>query len=232
MAEQPRFIEEIICLANSRKHSGRCIAGKRVSNGTWIRPIGTGLGHEITEDDRRYQNGASAQIFDVIKIPCDALHPVNFQPENVVIDNRFYWESIRRASWQEILAQVDQGADLWVNGYSAYNNRNNRIPEDSIDPNAGSLRLIFVEEAILHAGPKAPEFNNMKFIVRASFSYMGQPYKMDVTDPILERLCMQRGTNEYHVGPAVICISLSELHNGYAYKLVASILTENGGIDG
>ena len=49
--QKPNLMEDVICLANSRKHSGRCIAGKRVSDGSWIRPIGAGPGHEITELD-------------------------------------------------------------------------------------------------------------------------------------------------------------------------------------
>jgi hypothetical protein len=31
---------EIICLANSRKHSGRCVAGLRTDGQGWIRPVG------------------------------------------------------------------------------------------------------------------------------------------------------------------------------------------------
>ena len=30
---------KIVCLANSRKISGRCIAGKIMDSGKWIRPV-------------------------------------------------------------------------------------------------------------------------------------------------------------------------------------------------
>lgn len=226
----PNLIENVICLANSRKHAGRCIAGKRVSDGSWIRPIGPGQGHEITELDRRYQNGESAQVFDVISIPCVESCPMGFQTENVLIDAGFYWKSTKRATWDEV-AELATDTDIWVNGFSAYNCQNNRIPEAQIDQAQGSLRLIRVPRVTLKGGPKAPEFNNNKYIVRASFYFQSIFYTMDVTDPVLERACMRQGPGEYQLGASVICVSLSELHQGYTYKLVASIMTKEGGIN-
>ena len=71
---------------------------------------------------------------------------------------------------------------------------------------------------------------DMKPIVRASFIYRGQHYKLDVTDPEYERTCLERGVGEYQIPSVVACISLSEPYtaqNGdtFAYKLMASIIT-------
>lgn len=33
------FYKDIICLANSRKLNGRCVAGKDVTGNTWVRPL-------------------------------------------------------------------------------------------------------------------------------------------------------------------------------------------------
>lgn len=229
-SDAPNSIETIVCLANSRKISGRCIAGKRISDNSWFRPISNRAGHEISESDRRYSDGTTAQLLDVIEIPCIEKRPNRHQSENVLIDDRFYWAKKRRASWDDVLGLVDHGADLWANGYSAYYNRNNRVPDGLIDENGGSLRLIKLDEMVLHAGPKAPEFGDMKLVVRASFNYRGQHYKLDVTDPEYERACLEKGAGEYRIPSVVACISLSEPHtnqNGetFAYKLVASIIT-------
>ncbi len=71
--ENPNYIVQIVCLANSRKTSGRCIAGKEIDAtgkvGCWIRPISARFSHEISEEDRRYPNGETAQILDIIEIP-------------------------------------------------------------------------------------------------------------------------------------------------------------------
>lgn len=221
--EAPNFVERIVCLANSRKIGGRCVAGKRMGDHSWFRPISDRQGHEISEFDRRYPDGKTAQLLDVIEIPCVEKRPHGHQSENVLIDNRFYWKKKGRASWQDILALVDQDADLWANGFSARYNRNNRVPEALIDKGGGSLRLIELDEIVLHAGPKATDSGKMKLV--ASFEYGGHEYKLDVTDPEYERACQEKGTGEYHLKSVVACISLAEPYNGYAYKLVASIIT-------
>ena len=227
----PNMFEIIVCLANSRKSSGRCIAGKCTDDNSWFRPISNRAGHEISEVDRRYSDGQTAQLLDVIGIPCIEERPHGHQSENVLIDDRFYWEKKGSASWDDVLELVDQDAELWENGYSACYKQNDRVPDGLIDENGGSLRLIELDEMVLHAGPKAPDFGNMRRIVRASFNYRGQHYKLDVTDPEYERACLENGAEEYRIPSVVACISLSEPHtnqNGetFAYKLVASIITK------
>ena len=147
----PKFFERIVCLANSRKNVGRCVAGKRLNDQSWLRPISDRSGHEISEIDRRYPDGKMAQLLDVIEIPCIEKRAHGHQSENVLIDGRFYWEKKGRLAWKDILALVDRNADLWVNGFSAYHNRNNRVPAELIDEDGGSLRLIKLDEIALHA---------------------------------------------------------------------------------
>ncbi|MDN5507344.1 MAG: hypothetical protein L0H10_26535, partial [Comamonas sp.] len=70
------YSKVIVCLANSRKPSGRCIAGKEYflneKNeffiGGWIRPVSQRESREISENERIYNNGITAQNLDVIKI--------------------------------------------------------------------------------------------------------------------------------------------------------------------
>jgi hypothetical protein len=64
--------------------------------------------------------------------------------------------------------------DLWANGFSACTQPEQRVPDGLIDEDGGSLRLIELDEMVLHAGPKAPDFGDMKPIV-GSFNYRGQP---------------------------------------------------------
>lgn len=60
---------------------------------------------------------------------------------------------------------------------------------------------------------------------RAQFEYHGQPYGLTVTDLHVEQAYLQRGVGEYGVGLAMLCVSLGELVNGVAYRLVAAIIT-------
>jgi hypothetical protein len=222
------FTEEIVCLANSRKISGRCLAGKRIHDKRWCRPVSNRNEKEISEEERRYEDGSMPRVLDIIKIPCIQACPHGHQNENVLIDDRLYWEKAGRASWDEVHALVETDADLWLDGYSAYYNTNNRIPNDRIDIEGGSLRLIELDKIVLHVGPKAPEYGNMKQIVRASFQYKGQKYKFDVTDPAIEQHFINTGQGDYKLNSVIVCISLGEpFKDGYAYKLIAAIITKS-----
>ncbi len=228
--ESPNSIIQIACLANSRKISGRCIAGKEIDTvgkaGRWIRPISMRSSHEISEEERRYSNGEMAQLLDIVEIPCIRPMPQQHQPENMLIDDRFYWQRKGRIDWQSLRSMLDKPAPLWANGFSTrYYGQNNRIPEDLLDPQAGSLRLITLNRIVLNAGPKAPEFGNMKPVVRASFHFAGDHYYLDVTDPDVEASCLRTGAGEYVLDSVLVCISLTEVWEGYVYKLVASIIT-------
>ncbi len=226
---KPNFTETIICLANSRKTSGRCIAGKRLTDYLWLRPVSSRITHEISEYDRRYSDGNTAQLLDIIEIPCIKRQPNLFQTENVLIDENFYWRYAGKATLQQVNALTDDQADLWINGYGSYYNINNRVPEALLDYSAGSLRLIRLNKINLHVSPKAPEFGEMKHIIRASFNYLGENYKLDVTDPHIEHHFLSSGLGDYVINDVIACISLGELfsnRNGelFAYKLVASII--------
>ncbi len=49
-------LKRIVCLANSRKYSGRCIAGKELladgRPGRWIRPVSARENEEVSEHER------------------------------------------------------------------------------------------------------------------------------------------------------------------------------------
>ncbi len=47
-----KTVKQVVCLANSRKLNGRCIAGKELVQGKatdWIRPVSTREHEEVSE---------------------------------------------------------------------------------------------------------------------------------------------------------------------------------------
>jgi hypothetical protein len=101
----------ILCLANSRKLSGRCIAGRETrSDGYagWVRPISARVSAEVSEEERRYENGSDPRVLDIIEVPGLAADPHLHQIENWVIDDRRYWDKKGEASWESVAALVEK----------------------------------------------------------------------------------------------------------------------------
>lgn len=115
--------KKIVCLANSRKHSGRCIAGKEVlpdGYGKWIRPVSTRPSAEISEEERRYENGVLAKVFDIISIPVIGAAPQLHQSENYLIDAGYYWVKNGNLPWIDVRQLVDEPTTIWTNNDSTY----------------------------------------------------------------------------------------------------------------
>lgn len=215
-----------VCLANSRKVSGRCIAGKELVNdvcGGWIRPISERESHEISEIDRRYQDGSTAQVFDIIRVIFKgrAHHPA--QQENYTIDDGYYWSKEGRYTGPHDRL-LDYPQTLWQTGYSSYNGRNDRIPTALITAPGQSLYYICPEGLEIVVRTEGAEFGNGKKKVRASFVYGGVSYLISVTDPEIEQIYLSQGEGRYKFdGQYCMTVSLGEAWEGYYYKLVAGI---------
>jgi len=226
----PAYNKTIICLANSRKTSGRCIAGRELVNGrlgAWIRPVSARENAELSEEDRRFENGRDPRVLDIITIPMLEPRPHAFQVENHLIDVDYYWSFESTATWAQARAAVDgAGKHLWTNLSSSYSGRNDRVLEADAAASDGSLRLIEVSDLTVNVVLEGVEFGNGKRRVRGEFTHCGVSYYLSITDPVVERhyLAGQNGT--YSVGRALLCISLGEPYQGYAYKLIAAVMAE------
>ncbi len=75
----------IICLANSTRPGGRCIAGIDIETEEWVRPVSRSINRAITWDMRNIE-GEEPQILDVIEIPLEDHGPdEGCQPENRLV---------------------------------------------------------------------------------------------------------------------------------------------------
>jgi hypothetical protein len=226
------YTKKIICLANSRKISGRCIAGKEITDdgyGEWIRPVSSRPTGEISEYERRFEDGGHPQILDVITIPLIKHQPHHYQQENHLIDDGFYWEKEGAVRVDELCSMVDNiPNEMWVNGYSSYNGINDRIPEDVANSLESSLLLVQPDTLAISVSVEGAEFGGGKRKVRAIFSVNDHQYKLAVTDPKIESKYLKKEDGRYDIDASkvYICVSIGEPYNGYCYKLVASIIYE------
>lgn len=226
----PKYVKTIVCLANSRKPpSGRCIAGREVASGgfgPWIRPVSNRPTREVSEEERRYQDGSDPSVLDVITIPMSQPDPHLHQTENHVIDDGYYWQCQRRLSWRELQKAVeDPAGPLWLNGHSSSYGCNDRVPEAHLHALSRSLYLVQPETVRLVVASEGGTFGPPRRRVRASFELCRYTYQLVVTDPVIERTYLAKQDGNFGVPEALLCVSLGEAFYGYAYKLVAAVIT-------
>ena len=219
--------KRIICLANSRKLSGRCIAGREWDGqrtGHWIRPVSKREGQEVSEYERQYEDGSDPRVLDVIDVPVVKAVADEWQSENWLLDDEWYWRKVADYSWFDLPALVDLEAPLWLDGFSTYHGSNDRIPLSAMTEVKSSLRLVGMEELALKVFAPGEAFGNRKRRVQGCFIHAGRQYALWVTDPVCERRHLAKPDGDYHVGSCFLTISLGEPFEGDCYKLIAAVI--------
>lgn len=223
--------KRIVLLANSRKHAGRCLAGREIDNGMrgWIRPVSARDGEEISEKEREYEDGSDPKVLDIIDIPLTHPKPHANQVENWLIDDTFYWAKAGSLNWQQASSLAENPATLWVNNDSTYNGLNDQIPQHIAANLPSSICLIKVDALAIHVLVPGAAFNNPKKRVQARFRFNNVDYWLWITDPDIERTYLVGPPRIEQLGECLLTVSLSEPHEKnpgvfYQYKLVASVL--------
>jgi hypothetical protein len=217
------YIKTIVCLANSRKTGGRCVAGKEWNGkpGAWVRPVSKRDTREISGAEQIYQNGRFPQLLDIVAIPCAAAAALAHQRENHRI-GRGGWVKKGALAWSELPRLLDSPEALWVPDHSSHAGLNNRVPAEQAL--GDSLYLIEVEKVVFKLGVKSSVYSQAKCVVRGCFGFNGIDYCLDVTDPYIEDRLADKPDGDYPLSKPVLCISLGDPWEGYCYKLIAAVL--------
>ncbi|MDP3884499.1 hypothetical protein [Hydrogenophaga sp.] len=226
------IFKKIVLLANSRKHAGRCLAGRETDDGKilgWIRPVSDRVGEELSEKERELEDGSDPQVLDVLRVPLLNAKPHACQTENWLIDIGYYWSKIDTLNWHQASKLAEKPGTLWVNNDSTYNGKNDQILQQTAAGLSSSICFIRVNSLALHVLVPGAAWGNMKKRVQARFSFNGTDYWLWVTDPKIERTYLAGDPRVEHVGECLLTISLSEPHEKspgifYQYKLVAALL--------
>lgn len=231
LGEKKLYRTKILCLANSRKPpSGRCIAGKVLVDGNigeWLRPVSDRPSHEVSEEERRYESGTKVQLLDIVSVPLDRASPSGHQIENHVIDTKYYWTKEGVGTWAQVQAAADPyDQAFWSNSQSTYHGSNDKVAEADVHKTGSSLKLILVPALELHVRLEDGYGGSQgRRRVRAKFQYNSIHYLLSVTDPEISEKYLTSGDGCYEHGKAALCISLVEVWNGFAFRVVASVLT-------
>jgi hypothetical protein len=216
---------DMVCLANSRKYGGRCVAGLRLDGGGWIRPVshyehGTLLWQHYT-----LANGQEAAILDIIRVPLAEPASEPFQPENWRLTagrSQLVGRADDSVVRGVLLPALDAGPRLFGNSLDS-------LGADNPPP---SSSLALVEPLSIHWRIRTRYTGSRQ--TRARFQFSGSHYDLVVTDPRWEE---RLSVLEYGDHPAsaaglsdqdrvLFCVSLGEPleTNNRRYKLVAGVI--------
>lgn len=170
----PRF--EILCLANSKKMGGRCVAGLMTDGSGWVRPLGPTESGELNLQHRRLNDGSDPRLLDVISVPVTGHAPEPHQPENWTYAAGG-WQLIRRPVFAAVRGLLHRHIH---DGSPLFGDSGDRIEFATIEQNHVdySLALVTPDDVSWHVGISYR--GNTQ--VRARFHWGEQDYDLVVTD--------------------------------------------------
>ena len=223
------YVKRIVCLANSYKTGGSCIAGKVVSKdgyGAWIRPVSARPTEEVSFFEYCYEGYASPKLLDIIDIPLLEAKPHNHQTENHVIQAG-RWVKKGSFAWNSLDELRDRPDALWANTDSTKAGG----LYDCTSPHEAarfdySLVLIKRKELVVEVDTSTWDGRTKK-TYRGKFKYKGVNYSLKITDPVARAALKPKEVGEYALNDVYLCSSLTEKYkeDGRCHKLIAAIFT-------
>ena len=214
------YVTRIVCLANSRKNLGFCVAGKELvgeSIGSWSRPVSRLATGQLSADETAYSDGLVPALLDILDIGLLSHEPEAFQSENHLIDTKVPWTKRGTFEVSQVNKLLDDVPSIWLNESHSNAGLNDRLHVEV----AGQLNSSLLCPDDLEFRVTKPWD---KKTVRARFTFKHVTYDFRVTDPVIETEHLGRPIGYKERGNGVLCISLAPPFNGYCYKLVAGVI--------
>lgn len=225
------YTKTIVCLANSRKLTGRCVAGKEWDGcrpGAWCRPVSSRERGELTAERWYARSWRDPRLLDLIQVGLVQPRPSGCQTENHLVDSAVKWRLVGRVPPQSLLASLDHPkGPLWVNGESTSAGLNDRVHAALAERQPNSLVLVQPELLVIRINTEAANTEHARRRVRGQFSLAGYDYSLSITDPVIEEpLLRQADGFSAELQRPILCISLSEkfVAQNACYKLIAGVI--------
>lgn len=225
------YAKTIVCLANSFKTGGICVAGKeKLANGVygdWIRPVSDRPGAELSRSECINGNYGAPKLLDIIAVPLLKPLPHGHQTENHLIDASRRWVKWGVMSWGSLQQICDQPSSLWMNGISTRSGGvNNCVGAGQAAELRSSLALVRPEKFSIEVGCRNTNGFETK-VCWGKFTYNSENYTLKLTHPDVVKTYQAKDEGNYPIEDLYVCVSLTEPFSGdgNCHKLVASILS-------
>lgn len=211
----------ILCLANSYKHGGRCIAGIEVSlqegqlsiNKSsygipiWIRPVSNSAAGEVPLSD-----AIGIKVLSVVKIVNACYAGSGSHSEDYYYAKLQLLDTLNPSD--EFLKKY---TDTWHN--CIFGNKGRALTPDAFQNGDYSLMLIRTEGSEIYLDTRYTPKPRIKF------NYNGNEYDFPITDPeYLNRLRLDDSLYRSGYGVLYTVASLGVIHDGWHSKLAATII--------
>jgi hypothetical protein len=217
------MLTRLVCLANSFKEGGRCLAGIELDNQNnpvivngrpkWIRPICDTPHGEVPTYLVSHLN-----ILEIIEINVTGNPSTDYQCENAL----FRENSIRSIG----TFGRDNLNALCESPLTIFNNRGNAVAQDAIRNLTRSLILINTNN--FEVTERTYE-DTQKRQTRLIFTHRANQYNFPITDPVFLHHYQANSDFIEGVHELLLCLSLGVVWQNWYYKLVAGIITTNNG---
>ena len=84
--------------------------------GGWVRPVSARVMGEVSEEERRYEDGRDPRVLDILEVPVISHTPSLYQSENYVIDAADYWTRTGEIQAADLARLADRPDSLWGSG--------------------------------------------------------------------------------------------------------------------
>ena len=216
--------KQIVCLANSKKFGGRCVAGVELTEdgrGPWIRPVSTVQGGAVPLPVA-LEDGENLQLLDIIEVTLLGHHPDACHVENWLYDTGQRWTKVGTFDPAALGDLVDRPQDIWGTGTGWCNSAVNSPESEAL---GSSLLLVRAKNARMFV-KKWPQGDTS---VAVEFDYENDQYEFKVTDPDQKARYVQEGEGYHRLrGGVFVCASLTELRGDERTKLAAAVFTKRG----
>lgn len=220
------MLTRFVCLANSYKKGGRCLAGVALDNNNnpaiesghpkWIRPVCDTPHGEIPHKSVLYLS-----ILDIIEIDVTGCpEQKRYQSENVLF----------RENSINVIGRFDSGKLnlLCDNRNLIFESRGKAVSEETIGKLAYSLKLIKVHQFEVTEKPHNDKPNKQQ--IRLLFSYHENQYDFPVTDPVFLYQYQSNPDFMKQFNKAFLTVSLGIAWQNWHYKLVAGVILMNDSV--
>ena len=214
----------IICLANSYKHGGRCIAGVSLEDGAWIRLRGESADGALEPREYVLDDGTEPRLLDIIQVEVHYAVQTKAHPEDWQIAP-VQWNLVERPAVESRWSGV---ASEKAKSKGVLGDHRDRIAEWELKykPMRSSLCLICPAEIYWWI---REDKGKRKY--RTLFHHNYVTYDFALTDPRwIEHLNLLPAGIYPHAKFAAadaetwLTVSLSEPYFGFHYKLVAGVI--------